>query len=153
MEDMRLTRLLRSSASSSSPPSVLAPSELIAPMVGQQRVKANNESSSIASPGGVNRNINGGSFRKGTSEPSASTMADDDGGKEDRYFPEGILSSENGGVVRDLFGHSPEGDNEGFGREGQARRSGKALARGGYVARGVESLACEDEDDLEDISD
>ncbi|CAM9546773.1 unnamed protein product, partial [Hapterophycus canaliculatus] len=57
-------------------------------------------------------------------------------------------------VARELFGDSPQADSKGFGGHREEQRLTEARARGGYVTtRGVGSLAGEDEDDLEDISD
>lgn len=153
MEDMRLTRLLRSTTSSSSPP-VSLHGESIAPLAGQKRAKNSGGNSTIVPPGGIDSFNKDGSLRKGISQRFASVMPDGVDGTEDLYFPEGTNLSGNCEVVCELFGASPEGNSKGVGGNGQARRLGDARARGGYVTtRGGRSLAGEDDDDLEDISD
>lgn len=154
MEDMRLTRLLRSSASSSLPASVLSLVECISPMSGKRRAKCIGGNGTVVRPGGTNAdNNNSGNLGEGTIERSDYVFPDGDGGTGNRFFPEDPLRG-SGGVARKLFGDGLEGGSEDLGIDGPGRRVSEARAGGKYTTtRGVGPLAGEDEDDLEDISD
>lgn len=150
VEDMRLTRLLRSCASSSSPPSTLAPSESITPVLGQPE-EDENGGIGIVLPG-HNSSDNAVGWKAGGGDRSVSVMPGSNGGvKNLDASVEGHLDGSSG-VARKLFGESIAQDSQIPGGEGQSRRSSQPHARGGYKApRGGTPLT--DEDDLDDISD